>query len=217
MSDDRRIAIRAFMERKKLKVLPWTTAAKVRESTLRDFLKGRNNTLTLDTLDKLAAAAEATIAEVLGEKVPAARPTKDMVAIKSLEVRAGMGGGFDVLEEPEGAPFFFRREWIEKILNGEAGQLRVITDLDGDSMLPTIAEGDIALVQLPSENTKFQSGAIYVLWGGQGLIVKRLELMVGDQPRLRVISDNKAIHSPYDVDADEVRIIGRVIWRGGAV
>jgi phage repressor protein C with HTH and peptisase S24 domain len=62
-----------------------------------------------------------------------------------------------------------------------------------------------------------QSGAFYALWDGHGLLVKRLESMVGDRPRLRVISDNRQIYSPYEVDAEEVRIIGRLIWRGGRI
>ncbi len=218
MPTDRRAAVRLFMDRKGLKTAPWCRDAKVRESTLRDFLSGRNATMTLDTLDKLAAAADATIAEMIGEKVGAtARPTKDMVPIKSLEVRASMGGGLDVLEEPEGQPFFFRRAWIEKLLDGKPGQLRVITDLTGDSMLPTINNGDIGLVLMPGEDVKFQSGAIYALWDGNGLIVKRLESTVGDRQQLRVISDNSAIYQPYTVDADDVRIIGQLVWRGGAV
>lgn len=126
-----------------------------------------------------------------------------------------MGGGFEVLDEPEGPPFYFRRQWIEKVLDGKPGMLRVLTDLGGDSMLPTIREGDMGMLLLPGEDVRFQSGAVYALWDGQGLLVKRLETVAGRPGMLRVISDNRAIHEPYEVSADDVRIIGRLIWRAG--
>jgi phage repressor protein C with HTH and peptisase S24 domain len=215
MSVDRRKALHNFIKSQKLKPTPWAKAAGVRESTLRDYLSGRNTTMTLETLDRLAAAAEATVAEMIGEKTLEAKPRKDVLPIKSLEVRASMGGGFEVVDEPEGSPFFFRRQWVEKMLDGKPAQLRVITSLGGDSMLPTINDGDMGLVRVAGEHAAFQSGAIYAIWDGQGLIVKRLETMVGERARLRVISDNRAIYEPYEVDAEEVRIIGQVIWRGG--
>jgi len=86
-------------------------------------------------------------------------------------------------------------------------------------MIPTIHEGDVGLVLLPGfaeePSAKFHSGAIYVLWDGQGLVVKRLETIVGEPGKLRVISDNRAIYEPYSVNADDVHILGRMIWRGG--
>lgn len=217
--NSRRAAVRAFMVARNLKVKPWTAAAGIAESGLRAYLKGGpsgTSSMTYDALDRLAAAADATVAELVGEKVPIARIGKDMVTIKSLEVRASMGGGFEVIDEPAGPPFFFRRQWIEQILGGRPGQLRILP-LGGDSMVPTINNGDVGLVLFPSEDTKFQSGAVYAVWDGQGLIAKRLESKVGgDRPKLRVISDNKTLE-PYDVDAEDVRIIGQIIWRGGRI
>lgn len=217
MTENRRAAIKRFMASRELKTAPWTRAAGVRESTLRDFLSERNSTMTLETLEKLARAADATIAELIGEKPREMRVGRDVVAVKSLEVRASMGGGFEVLDEPEGPPFYFRRDWVEKVLEGKPGHLRVLTDLDGDSMSPTINDGDMGVILLPGAETKFESGAIYALWDGQGLLVKRLESTVGKRPKLRVISDNVGVYAPYEVAADDVRIIGKLIWRGGGV
>jgi phage repressor protein C with HTH and peptisase S24 domain len=216
-ADQRRAAIKRFMTERGLKPAPWAVNAGLSDGIVRNFLAGRAESLNSSTLEKLAQAADATVAELIGEKPREMRLGRDVVAIKSLQVRASMGGGFDVVEEPEGPPFFFRRTWIEKILNGRPGHLRIMEALEGDSMFPTINDGDIALVLLPGEDAKFQTGAIYALWDGQGLIVKRLESMVGETPRLRIISDNKAIYEPYDVAADEVRIIGQILWRGGTL
>lgn len=214
-NDAQRRHIRSFMAAHSLKVQPWAKDAGIAEGTLRNYLKGRTRSMTHDSLERLAKAASSTVAEMIGEKLQQPRPGKDIIAVKSLEVRASMGGGFEVLDEPEGPPFYFRRQWIEKVLDGKPGMLRVLTDLGGDSMLPTIREGDMGMLLLPGEDVRFQSGAVYALWDGQGLLVKRLETVAGRPGMLRVISDNRAIHEPYEVSADDVRIIGRLIWRAG--
>lgn len=216
-ADARRAALRRFMEERELKAAPWALKAGLADSVVRNFLAGRADSLSGSTLQKLARAANATVAEIIGEQPKAPRLGRDIVAIKSLEVRAAMGGGCEVAEEPEGPPFYFRRDWIEKLIGSEQPHLRVLTRLEGDSMSPTINDGDVALVLLPGADTRFHSGAVYVLWDGQGLVVKRLESMVGETLRLRVISDNAAIYRPYEVEAEGVRIIGRVIWRGGRI
>jgi transcriptional regulator with XRE-family HTH domain len=108
------------MKERGLKPAPWALSAGLSDGIVRNFLAGRAESLTAATLEKLAAAANATVAELIGEKVPPPRIGKDVVAIKSLELRASMGGGFEVMDEPEGPPFFFRRQWIEKILDGKA-------------------------------------------------------------------------------------------------
>lgn len=213
-AESHRTAIRAFMKARGLKTAPWTRDAGVRESTLRDFLSGRNASMTTVTLEKLASVEGTTIAELIGEK-PRERPSRDMVAVKGIKVEAAMGGGCDVSDESEGEPFFFRRSWIEKILGTQDSLLRVIS-LDGDSMEPTLSDGDVALIHVHGSDPATRPG-IYCIWDGHGLKVKRLELLPGKRGKLRVLSDNAAISPPYEVNVEDIRIIGRVIWRGGLV
>jgi transcriptional regulator with XRE-family HTH domain len=92
MSKNRRIAIKQFMERRGLKPSPWSKASGIRESTLRDYMSGRNNTMTIDTLEKLANAAKVTIAEIIGEAPAEPKRGRDVVAIQGLKVTASMGG-----------------------------------------------------------------------------------------------------------------------------
>jgi lambda repressor-like predicted transcriptional regulator len=66
-SDQRRTAIKLFMEKHGLKVAPWCAKAKLSEGTLRNFLKGMSNSLTDRTISKLAHAQNVTIAEILGD------------------------------------------------------------------------------------------------------------------------------------------------------
>lgn len=76
--DKVRHALKAFMQARGLKVLPWCAKAGLSESTLRSFLtptaERPNPTITLATLAALAAAADASIGELIGETTPAADP-----------------------------------------------------------------------------------------------------------------------------------------------
>lgn len=141
--------------------------------------------------------------------------------IREIDVRAGMGGGGEIeprralqlgenldptKEESWHFPARFMREEIQ------APESRVIIiETQGDSMSPTILSGDRVIVdtghRLPSPD------GIYAVRDRYGsIVVKRLQaLRRGDPPIIRVISDNKA-HDAEDVDAEEITIIGRVLW-----
>ncbi len=55
--EQRRAALRGFMEREKIKPTPWEQAAQLGEGTLRKFLDGTSDTLTDRSYSKLAAGA----------------------------------------------------------------------------------------------------------------------------------------------------------------
>ena len=65
----RRAALKEFMAAKGLKPHPWAQAAGLRSSALYNFLSGRTHSLTADSLQKLARAADATVDEILIGKV----------------------------------------------------------------------------------------------------------------------------------------------------
>jgi phage repressor protein C with HTH and peptisase S24 domain len=74
-------------------------------------------------------------------------------------------------------------------------------------MAPTLLHRDTVLVDL--NRTALREGRIYAIAVGDALQIKRLQLMAGE--RIRIISDNPSYHT-YDVHADEIRIIGQMIW-----
>ena len=67
--DVRRSSLKAFMAAKGLKPHPWAQAAGLRSSALYNYLAGRSHSLTADSLQKLAKAADATVDEILIGKV----------------------------------------------------------------------------------------------------------------------------------------------------
>ncbi|WP_445809635.1 S24 family peptidase [Yoonia sp.] len=88
-------------------------------------------------------------------------------------------------------------------------QLRIM-HVEGDSMAPTLLDGDAVLVDMTRQMPN--PPGIFVLDDGMGLVAKRLEhIPNSDPPAVRVISDNK-LYPEYERTADEIRIIGRIRW-----
>jgi phage repressor protein C with HTH and peptisase S24 domain len=85
-----------------------------------------------------------------------------------------------------------------------------ILRVSGDSMLPTLADGDEILVDRADAAEGLRDG-IYVLREGDTLMVKRI---VSDPSGgFAIRSDNPAV-AASTIALDAVQIIGRVLWFG---
>ena len=82
----------------------------------------------------------------------------------------------------------------------------------GDSMVPTLADGDDILVNRADAAERLRDG-IYVLRVEAALIVKRIALTPIGR-RLSIRSDNEAYPVWPDCDPADLAVIGRVIWAG---
>ena len=113
--------------------------------------------------------------------------------------------------------------WPLNIIRYESGaaleNLRIIR-VRGNSMEPEMFEGDRILVD--ASNKLPVTGEKYLLWDGNGLVVKRVEVVHrdaadGDEPtRLRLISANSD-YAPYSCLARDVHVFGKVWWVVGRV
>ena len=75
-------------------------------------------------------------------------PDDSFVAISSVAVRPSIGGGHLVEHQPaDGRPYHFQRSWIKHDLRADPANLRIM-HVEGDSMMPTLHDGDIVLVDL---------------------------------------------------------------------
>ncbi len=66
--DKQRQAFKEFMQLHKLKASPWAKKAGVAEATIRNYLHGRNQSLTSVNLEKLANAAGAQAQDLINSK-----------------------------------------------------------------------------------------------------------------------------------------------------
>ena len=102
--------------------------------------------------------------------------------------------------------------WAREKLGGNLNKIKVIT-AHGDSMEPTIENGDVMFVDTAVE--AFEGDGLYLLWYIDGLKAKRLQSTVGGG--LMIISDNSSYRTETvrGEDLNAVHIIGRIrgAWR----
>lgn len=115
--------------------------------------------------------------------------------------------------ETEGA-LAFRREWISRKTRTSPEKLRVMMVV-GESMSPTIGNGDIVLVDEGAQGKELVEGRVYVIRKGEEIYVKRFRKGVG---KLMFLGDNRDMDY-LDVtvnvgDEDGFKVIGRVLWAG---
>lgn len=135
-------------------------------------------------------------------------PADASVPIRRLDVAASAGpgslGGDDLLAAVERFPAAMLARFS---LRPDALSLIAAR---GDSMLPTIADGDDILVD-STDRRVGRRPAIFVLRMDGALVVKRLHLTDG---MIRVESDNPEAALIAPVPAAEAEVVGRVVWLG---
>lgn len=130
------------------------------------------------------------------------------------DVRASAGSGQLVAGEGISDFLAFREDWVRFRLRRNPANL-VVIEAVGDSMAPTIENGDIMLMD--KAETRIRDSAIYVLASGDEAIVKRVERKFDGT--IKIISDNP-VYETVTVTAQQVpdlRVLGRVVWAGGLV
>ncbi|MDZ4139075.1 MAG: S24 family peptidase [Erythrobacter sp.] len=172
---------------------------------------------------KLEEQDRATLAQFFGVGEEELRDVKDnsyisplkpresgaWVDVPRLDLGAAAGPGRVPGSEAAFDTFRFSRRWLAE--HGlERAQLSAIT-VEGDSMEPLLNNGDEILVDCSPR--PFRDG-IHVVRLGETLMVKRVAS--AGAGRVALLSQNLA-YPPVEVAADEVVIIGRVVWTGGRV
>jgi len=170
--------------------------------------RGKPGMLSLVNLAKAAGVSVEWLATGKGQPLkgkseqPAAPAAKAVAPATTPGAAAETGSqGVDYLD--------FKPDWLKRTLNADAKDLALIEAV-GDSMAPTIDEGDLVLADL--RETRFKSDGVYVLNNGDDLSIKRIQRELDG--KLTIRSDNPA-YKPVTVAPESVSLIGRVIWMGG--
>jgi len=164
---------------------------------------------------RLSERDRKVLCEFLGidESVLGGPPSRERSTryIDRLDVRASAGPGS--LTEAEGAlrQVGFDRAWLKQISRGRDKELSII-EVVGDSMAPTLNDGDDILVDRSAAGERIREG-IHVLRRDGELMVKRLSASPSDGT-LTIASDNPAYPTWTGCPADSVEVIGRVLWAG---
>lgn len=128
------------------------------------------------------------------------------------EASVSAGPGMEPKNEAPVHRIAFRADWLRTVTRGSISDL-VVLNVEGDSMEPTLRQGDTVLVDMGQQRPQQKDG-IYVIRTDGGLQVKR----VAAHPvtgRITIISDNKEHYPAFaDLAPEEVAVIGRVLWLG---
>jgi|KBSSwiStaDraftv2_1062776.scaffolds.fasta_scaffold41408_4 Predicted transcriptional regulator len=145
--------------------------------------------------------------------VPARRGA-EMVLVPYVSAQASAGPGAVIVDEHVSARLAFRNDWLRELAGGSPAGLSVIR-VKGDSMTPTLTDGDDILVDRNDAGERLRDG-IYVLRSDDMLNVKRVAMNPAGKG-FEVRSDNPAYPVWKDCDLETVVIIGRVVWAGRKV
>ncbi|MDO7834207.1 S24 family peptidase [Sphingobium sp. HBC34] len=138
------------------------------------------------------------------------RAMPSVVAVPRLALGASAGSG--TLDEDERAAgvMAFDARWLRHL--GVRPQRVSIIRVDGESMAPTLSDGDDIMVDHDDAAERLRDG-VYVLRLDGVLMVKRIA--IGPlRGRFSVISDNPHYPDWTDIDPVLVDIVGRVVWTG---
>lgn len=131
----------------------------------------------------------------------------EVVEISRLDLSLPMGPGATVDDFVESEPLKFDLGYVRSFTRTPPHRLRLAGGA-GDSMFPTLVPNDLVWIDT-TQNQLLHADRIYAASINGGAAIKRLRPVAGGR-RVLVISDNKTV-DPYEVDAEEVVIWGRVI------
>lgn len=136
---------------------------------------------------------------------------QELIPIARYSVSASAGpGALDGLEQPI-AQLGFSKGWLEQLSRAKPDELSIIR-VEGDSMFPTLNDGDDIMVDRSSASRRVTDG-IYVLRRDDALMVKRITVNPS-KGSFEVSSDNAAYAKWPDCAPSDIEVLGRVVWAG---
>jgi hypothetical protein len=129
--------------------------------------------------------------------------------VPKLAIGASAGSGALTDVEALAGKVGFDETWLRH-MGLDPARLSLIR-VQGDSMQPTLADGDDIMVDTACADRPPKKG-IYVLRLDGTLMVKRV--ILGKDNMLSIMSDNSAFPTLDGINAADVTIIGRVVWVG---
>jgi phage repressor protein C with HTH and peptisase S24 domain len=132
---------------------------------------------------------------------------KTYASIGQFDVAFSAGPGSLIENDPEPMGYqLFEVQWLRKFSITPPDQL-VVVRVSGDSMKPTLEDGDWVLVDLAQR--RISREGIYALRVFDDAWVKRISLNIGNKT-VRIISDNVAIPM-QEIGEGDLNILGRVV------
>ncbi len=137
-------------------------------------------------------------------------PPDDYERISVFDIRAAASAGALTHDAPAIGYTMFALEWLRTLTRSHVSKLAVV-QVAGDSMEPTLYNGDQALIDTAQLNLRREG--IYVMRVDNTFMVKRVT-MHPKSKRVTLRADNPRYEAYSDLDPDRLQVTGRVIWIG---
>jgi len=186
-----------------------TLAARVdiSQSSLSEYENGEHQP-DIDKLHDIARELGIDAEDLIGDNgsVTTSDDLPQTVQIPEFSLTVAAGGGAVIDQEaPAGYWPWPRRFFAAFDMNPHSF---IVLTVSGDSMEPTLRSGDKLLIDTSRSNPA--TPGIYVLSMQDLAVVKRLEMIPGTKPpRIRISSDNPQHHA-YEVNIEDLTVIGWV-------
>lgn len=187
------------------------------ETYVQQFLKsGKPKVLPEDVRLRLAelwGVDETALGAPARKHIREEAAPESLVFIPEHDVRLSAGGGAVVPDDPEvGNKWPFPKAYLRHALSLTHSDSLAVSEVIGDSMEPTLRSGDRVMVDMADQS--LATPGVFALHDGDGTVIKRVERVPASRPpSLRLISDNPH-HGNYEVPAETVHVVGRVVWFG---
>lgn len=147
-----------------------------------------------------------------GERIDPNERPDELVYVREVDISYSMGDGAVIEDYPAVGLIPFNISFIRAISRSSTDRL-FISAGHGESMEPTLLRSDLLMIDT-TKNRIAENDHIWALsYAGAGM-VKRVRRQRGDQgDELVILSDNPSV-PPQVAPADEVFVIGKVIWVG---
>lgn len=190
---------------------------------INSILKGQRN-ITVDQLNKLFDTYGINANFLFGNSEDMFLESPEMLSdipTRSLQERR-QGGRENITLVPERALAgyaleFNDRSYLESLqkfsIPGYEGDL-IAFEISGDSMLPTITNGDVVICEPLERGEPLRDNQVYVVVTDV-VVTKRIQQIRegNSMSQLRLISDNSTVYKPYEIELEEVRQILKVKCR----
>lgn len=178
---------------------------------------------SIKDLHKIAAALSTGVMDLIdtdnirvGEGQRSYQPD-DFIIINQYTAAGSTGSGHMNEHVEVNGGLAFKRDWLQR--RGIKPENLHAIYAKGMSMEPTIADGDVVLMD--QEQTEPKNGKIYVIRNPDGeLLIKRLVQSFTGRWSIRSDNPDKRQFPDEEIPPDEVcelQIIGRIVWHGGSL
>lgn len=133
----------------------------------------------------------------------------DLVNVYGVKASAGHGAWVDEYEDVVDR-LSFPPGYLSKITKANPKDLAII-GVKGDSMIPTLNDDDVVMVDTSKTSLGFDG--LFVFNYDGVLQVKRVGRS-GRKGHVTITSDNRSLYPPFEALADEIKVVGKVVWMG---